>query len=348
MHESEFQTGFERKVFSCKEMSSNEEDEEDPFACFGDDDDDKVDATEHANPATKSKESATIHQNPIIRDPNCGVLAFHAGTEQSLLGHVRLELSESVPMSSLKGGNDISKSEKSDIVLQIIDEFCLSRHWMMHVGKEKGMIVQEFLTECCNNHQNEEVKSSITPRSLTLVELGTYCGYSSILLAKTMLELKKPFHLFTIEVDRGNASVASELIQLASLDKHISVLLLDPDVEPLSVLLSQRLCEVRSKSSHDQVPMIDFLFIDHDKSLYLSDLQQLEKSGFIRAGSFVAADNVVFAEIHDYRQHINMLSQKNVVRTQLKEAPLEYSEPDRDHSNREALLDGVGKFSSTN
>ena len=74
---------------------------------------------------------------------------------------------------------------------------------------------------------------------------------------------------------------------------------------------------------------IDFLFIDHDKSLYLQDLQSLENDGMIGEGTFVAADNVVFAKIDDYRDYMKDLAAKGVVETILEEGFLEYSEPER-------------------
>ena len=319
-------------------MSSIDGDERDPFACFGDDDD-SVD-TEHSNQSERN--AATDAARHPIRDPSCGVLAFHAGTEKSLLKHVKLELTERSIHSS-SNGRHLSTSEMADMVLRLVDEYCLSRHWMMHVGKEKGVIIQDFLEECCQRYLHDKTRTSGRP--FIVVELGTYCGYSSILLAKTLYEIGCPFHLFSVEVERNNVDVAIELIQLASIDRYISVLLLNSEVETLSDVLKRGIQAQFPNLSCDDGSSIDFLFIDHDKTLYLSDLLQLEKSGFIRSGCFVAADNVLFARIDDYRRHMSELSLKNIVHTELKEAPLEYCEPDCDISNSKAFSDGIGKLS---
>jgi hypothetical protein len=89
---------------------------------------------------------------------------------------------------------------------------------------------------------------------------------------------------------------------------------------------------------------IDFLFLDHDKDAYLADLQKLEQTLIVR-GTHVAADNVIFAQIDNYRTYVNALASQGIVNTKLVEIQLEYSEPDANTSNRDALRDGIGESS---
>jgi hypothetical protein len=105
--------------------------ENDPFSCFGDDDDVDVDQT-HV-------ESSDVGTPNVVttRDPSCGILAFHAGTEQALLKHVELEIGK---RQREQQTNDIG--DLATFVLDSIDNFCLKRHWMMHVGNEKATIIQ--------------------------------------------------------------------------------------------------------------------------------------------------------------------------------------------------------------
>lgn len=49
----------------------------------------------------------------------------------------------------------------------------------------------------------------------------------------------------------------------------------------------------------------DFVFIDHDKSLYLSDLKYLLAEGLIAEGATIVADNVLFPGAPQYRAFIN-------------------------------------------
>jgi hypothetical protein len=51
--------------------------------------------------------------------------------------------------------------------------------------------------------------------------------------------------------------------------------------------------------------------------LYLSDVQQLEASGWIRAGTAVAADNVVFFELETYRAFMAHRQSSGIVTTEL-------------------------------
>jgi catechol O-methyltransferase len=322
-------------------MSAVDVVDDDPFACFGDDDDGDESLS---NPLTTNASSSdaipknenvqAIKANNNTRDSSCGILAFHHGTEQSLLRHVQLELAN-------KHSQDNKDRDCAVAVLGLIDDFCLTRHWMMHVGSEKGLIIRNFLEKCC--HANAKTSSRTL---VTMVELGTYCGYSSILLAKTVKDLGYPCHLFTIEVVEKNAKVAQELIRLSQLEEQISVLLLDPHETSLPELLKKA---IKTKSpdycSAGDMMVIDFLFIDHDKSQYLCNLQQLERSGLIRQGTFVAADNVVFAKIDDYRHYVTELSHQGIVETRLEESRLEYCEPDcANDETRKQLRDGVGKY----
>lgn len=278
-------------------------DGDDPFACF-DSDRDESDTQVEAK----------------IRDPDCGVLAFHAGTEQALLLHVQNQL-------------NLPEEQSPESVLQTIDDFCIERHWMMHCGPEKATILKEYCRQCVASR-------SPASKQFVLVELGTYCGYSSIMLSQALQEMSdlSSFHVYTVEVNPAHVAVAEAMIRLAKLVKNITVVYLDlngimKDENQLSNLLRSKLGEAT----------IDFLFLDHAKDAYLSDLQQLEKSGLVASGTYVAADNVVFAQIDEYRTYVKLLASQGIVETQLVESRLEYSEPDANESNKAKLIDGIGK-----
>ena len=293
--------------------------DEDPFDCFGDGDSDHD--NEDDRRAGQSRNSASLSLQH--RDPSNGILAFHAGTEQALINYVQKQL--------LASDNNVLKTPASK-VLGHIDDFCLKRHWMMHVGYEKSPILEKFLKEC------KETTAPDAEKTLALVELGTYCGYSSILMANA-LQAKLScdhFEIYTVEVAEQNAKIAREMIKLSGLQDHIHVLLFDPNRESLTDLLRREMPPAST---------IDFLFLDHSKSMYLRDLQQLENSRFVQKGCFVAADNVIFAQIDDYREYIAELAHRGIVRTQLKLSWLEYCEPDHngDETKKNMMKDGIGK-----
>ena len=294
--------------------------DDDPFACF-DSSDDESDAQEVGH----DEQEPPPKEETIARDPGNGVLAIHAGTEVAMLHHVKTELAK----------NSNNNLQRAQTVLEIVDSYCLSRHWMMHVGPEKAGPLRKFINDALDQHATNH-----SNRSFTVIELGTYCGYSSIFIAKTILELclekakdDFSFHIYSVEVVDKFAAVAKELIQLAHMEDYISVLLVkDPDVVAAAVRSGEE-GEALSLSSELRKilprPEIDFLFVDHDKSLYLPNLQELERNDMIRIGTHVAADNVVFAQIHDYREYMASLATKGIVTTRLEDALfVEYCQPE--------------------
>ena len=89
----------------------------------------------------------------------------------------------------------------------------------------------------------------------------------------------------------------------------------------------------------NDVTGIDFLLFDHAKNLYLSDLNGLEESGLLKAGSYVSADNVVFNKLD------SQLQAKGVVETRLDEMNLEYSNNLKDGIEQTNLFErSVGGF----
>jgi catechol O-methyltransferase len=274
--------------------------------------------------------AATTHQQQ--RDPTCGVLTFHSGTEQALANYVQHQM-ESAAVSA-----KTDRSAAAQQVLHYVDQFCYTRHWMMHVGDEKGKILKDFVQECYRKNQRRlETGGTGDPQSrLTIVELGTYCGYSSILMALAILEsivtpsssketTQTPaFQIFSVDVNPLHQAVAQKLVHLARLEHYFSFVLLpstpttNGDDHGLVEALRNHI-----QSPATAYPKIDFLFIDHDKDLYVSDLKQLEQSGWIQQGTHVAADNVVFFDI-PYRQYIRQRAQEGVVSSSLVLGQLEY------------------------
>lgn len=304
---------------------------DDPFEAFGDDSDDE-DAHD---------ESATAGET-ARRDPGCGALVFREGTEQAMLLYVRNELERS--HADDKNGNDsdllllLSPREK---ILQLVDTFCYSRHWMMHVGPEKGVILQDFLTRRVEKY----IEKADFSFPFMIVEVGTYCGYSSIRMAHHVLKKLKDtpaasFQILTVDVDPNNVAVARQMVALAELESHFTFILLkDPEHNPNELSLT-----VRSKMMErfpEREAVIDFLFLDHAKELYLSDLLQLEESALIKQDTWVAADNILFFRLDEYRQHVQALVETGHVETLLEVGKLEYVD---DQDQQEDLRDGLGKF----
>ncbi|KAG7340990.1 hypothetical protein IV203_022941 [Nitzschia inconspicua] len=62
----------------------------DPFECFDDDDDD--DDINDCDNDSEDNDSNSQTTTCVVRDDLCGVLAFHAGTEDALLQYVKSKM----------------------------------------------------------------------------------------------------------------------------------------------------------------------------------------------------------------------------------------------------------------
>uniref|UniRef100_A0AAR2JQP1 catechol O-methyltransferase n=1 Tax=Pygocentrus nattereri TaxID=42514 RepID=A0AAR2JQP1_PYGNA len=127
-------------------------------------------------------------------------------------------------------------------VISVIDHYCRNQEWAMNVGDEKGFIL-------------DSVVSELNPQ--TVLELGTYCGYSAVRIGRL---LHSGARLLTLEFNPDYAAVAREVISWVQL------------VEGASGDWIPRLRE------HFGIHTFDFIFLDHWKEGYLADIKLLEAS----------------------------------------------------------------------
>ncbi|XP_069603963.1 catechol O-methyltransferase A-like isoform X2 [Ranitomeya imitator] len=100
----------------------------------------------------------------------------------------------------------VQRSAKCGDVLSVIsaiDSFCSKVEWAMNVGDKKGEILDAVVLET---------------RPRYVLELGTYCGYSTMRIARL---LPPGARLITIEMNSHYAQVAKELFQHAGLDAQL-------------------------------------------------------------------------------------------------------------------------------
>lgn len=195
----------------------------------------------------------------------------------------------------------------------------------------RGNILIGALEESIRRH----VLSPNKERQFVAVELGTYCGYSSILMGKAMYKAKQQYtsfncHLFTTEIHREYYEIATEMIQLTNgMDGIMSVHQTSfdgHDTDMVDVIRS-------AIEEHNHSPQqLDFLFIDHDKDSYKSDLCKLEESGMICTSTKVVADNVLFANIEEYVSYVQQRMKEGIVETRTVKCKVEYSGDDKDNN----------------
>ena len=167
-----------------------------------------------------------------------------------------------------------SNAEKNNpkSILQTIDNFVLeSGRFLMNVGPEKGEILRDHLVKSKPNN---------------VIELGTFIGYSAVLISSTIGEKSK---LTSIDSDSHSIEIAKELINFAGLDDKVNFM---------------------HGNAEEIIPELnfnaDFVFIDHAKKKYLSDLKLLEREEIIIKNCTVFADNVgIFKdEMVEYFDHV--------------------------------------------
>ncbi|XP_055976324.1 catechol O-methyltransferase [Sorex fumeus] len=159
-------------------------------------------------------------------------------------------------------------------VIEAIDFYCYQKEWSMNVGDKKGEIVDEVLRE---------------QRPSVLLELGAYCGYSAVRMARL---LPPGARLLTIEFNPDYAAITQQMVEFAGVQDRVTVILgASQDIIP------------QLKKKHG-VDTLDMVFIDHWKDRYLPDLLLLEECGLLRKGTVVLADNVIFPGSPDFLAYV--------------------------------------------
>jgi len=166
-----------------------------------------------------------------------------------------------------------------DDVIRVIDEFCYERSFMINVGDEKGELLDAAVRRAAPQ---------------LLLELGTYCGYSALRMARVMPEGAR---VVSIEFNAANAAIARGIWEHAGAGDRLSVVIgtLGDGGATMDVLAVDHGFGEAS---------LDFVFIDHDKDAYLDDLQRIVERGWLRHGAIVVADNVKFPGAPEYRAYM--------------------------------------------
>jgi catechol O-methyltransferase len=172
----------------------------------------------------------------------------------------------------------VAKARRGDPqdVVRVIDEYAYNESFLINVGDEKGAILDAAVVEA---------------RPKRILELGTYCGYSALRMA-----LAAPHaHVFSIEFLAANAAIARRIHEHAGLGSRITIVVgtLGDGGKTLAALREQHGFGRGS---------VDLVFLDHDKSAYVPDLQRILQEGWLHKGSIVVADNVRVPGAPAYRK----------------------------------------------
>ena len=160
--------------------------------------------------------------------------------------------------------------------------------FLMNVGPEKG----KLLIDCINQNKGKY-----------FLELGAFIGYSAIMIGMTIDDNAK---LLSIDSDKNAIEISQSMINFAGLQDKI---------------------EFINMPAESAIPKLnkpfDFIFIDHAKKRYYSDLILLENNNLIKKETLVFADNVgIFKE--DMNEYFNHVRDSGLYNSKNIEARLEY------------------------
>ncbi|XP_048412391.1 catechol O-methyltransferase A isoform X2 [Stegostoma tigrinum] len=159
-------------------------------------------------------------------------------------------------------------------VVDTIDKYCREKEWAMNLGDEKGVILDKVMKEA---------------NPLSVLELGTYCGYSAL---RMICVLKPGARFRTIEFNPANANIAKQIFRFAGVEDKVEIL------EGSSGDIIPQL------KKQQEVDTLDFVFLDHWKDRYQPDTQLLEECGLLRKGTVLLADNVITPGAPEFLQYV--------------------------------------------
>ena len=163
-------------------------------------------------------------------------------------------------------------------VLGTFDWYAYHKSLLINVGDVKGELLDAAV---------KRADPSV------VLELGTYCGYSALRIARAAPSA----HVYSVELSAENADLARRIWSHAGVGDRITCL-----VGTLDDAETMRRLDAAIRESPGGTA--DFVFIDHDKRSYVADLQTIAANGWLHPGSIVLADNVGYPGAPRYRRYM--------------------------------------------
>ncbi len=171
----------------------------------------------------------------------------------------------------------LSRARRGDIadVIATIDRYAYDESFLINVGDEKGELLDAAIRRA-------------DPR--VALELGTYCGYGALRMAAAAPSAR----IYTVELAEANADNARRIWAHAGVADRITCVVgtIGDGGATLDALANDHGFRAGS---------VDFVFLDHDKNAYLSDLQSITARGWLHPGTVVVADNIKIPGAPKYR-----------------------------------------------
>ncbi|HZQ33265.1 MAG TPA: O-methyltransferase [Mycobacterium sp.] len=170
-----------------------------------------------------------------------------------------------------------ARAGDADDVLAAIDKFAYDKAMLIAIGDEKGELLDAAVKRADPN---------------LCLELGTYVGYGALRIARAAPTAR----VFSVELSAANAEIARRIWAHAGVDDRVTCVVgtIGDGGRTLDAL-----------NAHGfSAGKLDLLFIDHEKSVYLTDLQSILDRDWLHPGSIVVADNILIPGAPKYRAYM--------------------------------------------
>ncbi|GFG64875.1 methyltransferase [Mycobacterium kubicae] len=184
-----------------------------------------------------------------------------------------------------------------DHVLATIDKFAYEKSMLINVGDEKGQLLDAAVRRA---------------QPALALELGTYVGYGALRIARAAPAAK----VYSVELAEANAANARRIWEHAGVADRVTCV-----VGTLGD--GGRTLDALAHEHGFTAGAVDFVFLDHDKNAYLTDLKSIVQRGWLHPGSIVVADNVRVPGAPKYREFMRQ-QQGKAWNTVEHKAHLEY------------------------
>ena len=167
-----------------------------------------------------------------------------------------------------------------DDVFATIDRFAYEKSLLINVGDEKGALLDAAV-------RRADPKLAL--------ELGTYCGYGALRIARSAPDA----HVYSVELADVNAANARRIWAHAGVADRVTCVVgtISDGGHTLDGLAVEHGFNAGA---------LDFLFLDHDKDVYLPNLQSILDRGWLHTGAIVVADNVKVPGAPKYREYMRL------------------------------------------
>jgi catechol O-methyltransferase len=184
-----------------------------------------------------------------------------------------------------------------DDVIATIDRFAYDKSLLINVGDEKGALLDAAVRRA-------------DPK--VALELGTYVGYGALRIARAAPAAK----IYSVELAEANAVNARRIWAHAGVGDRVTCVVgtINDGGHTLDALAGEHGFAACA---------LDFLFLDHDKDVYLTDLQSILDRRWLHTGAIVVADNVRVPGAPKYREYMRQQQGKLFTTTEHK-AHVEY------------------------